>query len=79
MIDPMENSELDALRLSYKNTVEEWIATIREEEALATPDHAVKAVDAWENAGFREEEARDKAKAAKSAYEDALRKVLFNI
>jgi len=75
----MENAELDALRQSYKNAVEGWIAAIREEEALATADHAVKAVDIWENAGFREEEARGKAKAAKSAYEDALRQVLFDI
>ena len=75
----MDNPELDALRLSYKNAVEEWIATIREEEALATADHAVKAVDLWENAGFREEKARGEAKAAKSAYEDALRQVLFDI
>ena len=75
----MDNPELDALRQSYKNAVDEWVAAIREEEALATVDHAVKAVDLWENAGFREEQARGKAKAAKSAYEDALRRVLFDI
>jgi hypothetical protein len=75
----MENAELDALLHNYQDAVEEWIVTIRQEEALATVDHSVTAVDIWEQAGFREEEARNKAKAAKSAYEDALRRVLFNI
>ena len=54
----MENAELDKLRQDYRAAVEVWIAAIREEEALATPDHSVNAVDPWEEAGFREEEAR---------------------
>ena len=74
----MENSELDSLRAAYKAAVESWIAAIHAEENLATPDHTVHAVDVWEHAGFGEEEARTKAKAAKTAYEDALRKVNFN-
>lgn len=74
----MENAELDSLRDTYKAAVERWIAAIREEENLATPDHTVHAVDVWEHAGFSEEEARNQAKAAKTAYEDALRKVNFN-
>lgn len=75
----MENKELDRLRQDYRDAVERWIASIREEEALATADHSVSAVDAWEGAGFREDEARNRAKAAKSTYEDALRRVNFNI
>lgn len=63
----MENAELDALRQTYKDAVDKWIVAIREEEALATEDHAVKALDIWENAGFREEEARGKAKSANRA------------
>jgi hypothetical protein len=74
----MDNATLDKLRQAYRNAVEVWIATIREEEALATPDHSVTAIDRWEEAGFREEEARNYAKAAKSAYEDALRRVNYN-
>jgi hypothetical protein len=73
----MENTELDTLRDTYRAAVERWIATIREEESLATPDHTVPAVDVWEHAGFAEEEARSQAKGAKKAYEDALRKVNF--
>jgi predicted RNase H-like HicB family nuclease len=74
----MENAELDSLRDSYKAAVEKWIAAIHEEENLATPDHTVPAVDAWEHAGFSEEEARTAAKEAKKAYENALRNVNFN-
>jgi hypothetical protein len=43
-----------------------------------TEDQSVTAVDIWEGAGFREEEARNRAKAAKSAYEDSLRRVNFH-
>jgi predicted RNase H-like HicB family nuclease len=74
----MENTELDQLRSAYKEAVEFWIAAIRTEENLATPDHSVPAVDIWEHAGFDEEAARDKAKEARKAYEDALRKIDFN-
>lgn len=74
----MEIAELDQLRTDYKEAVERWILAIRREEDLATPDHSVHAVDVWEHAGFAEEEARDAAKAARKAYEDALREVDFN-
>jgi predicted RNase H-like HicB family nuclease len=75
----MENSELDDLRQRYKDAVEQWVSIIRDEEALATPDHSISALDVWESAGFREEEARSRAKEAKAAYEDALRRVNFKI
>jgi hypothetical protein len=68
---------LDQLQAAYKTAVEAWIAAIKEEEALASGDHSVAEIDKWEKAHFREEEARDKAKEAKSAYEDALREKFF--
>lgn len=71
-------SELDQMQSDYKTAVEEWIDSIRQEEALASVDHTVAEVDQWENAGYREEEARKKAKAAKKAYEDALRREFFH-
>jgi len=74
----MENAELDHLRFTYKTAVEEWIAAIREEEDLATPDHSMIAVEDWEKASFKEEDARQKAKKARKNYEDALRLVLYN-
>jgi hypothetical protein len=69
---------LDQLQADYKAAVEEWIKIIREEEVLASADHSIAEVDAWEAAGFREEDARNKAKAAKQRYEDALRERFFD-
>ncbi|MBB6143392.1 hypothetical protein HNQ77_001336 [Silvibacterium bohemicum] len=74
----IELAQLDALQQAYKAAVDEWVAAIRQEEALASVNHTVAEVDEWENAGFREEEARKKAKAAKQAYEDILREEFFN-
>jgi hypothetical protein len=69
--------ELDQLQTVYKAAVEEWIAAIRLEEALASVNHSVAEVDQWEQAHFREDEIRNKVKAAKRQYEDALREELF--
>jgi hypothetical protein len=74
----MENAELDALRFKYKAAVDRWIAAIRAEEDLATPDHSMVAVENWDQANFTEEDARNAAKAARAEYQDALRQVLYN-
>jgi hypothetical protein len=74
----IEISELDQLQEDYKAAVEEWIGTIRQEEALASVNHSVADVDEWEHAADAQEEARTKAKAAKEAYEAALREEFFN-
>lgn len=71
-------SELDQMQSNYKAAVEDWIAAIRQEEALASVNHSVADVDLWEGADFSEEKARGKAKSAKKAYEDALREEFFN-
>jgi hypothetical protein len=71
-------SELDQMQSNYKAAVDEWISAIRQEEALASVNHNVAEVDQWELADDREEEARNKAKAAKTAYESALRKEFFH-
>ena len=69
--------ELDALRETYTAAVEEWIAAIRHEEALASVNHSVAELDKWEQAHFAEDELRNRVKAAKSRYEDALRQAFF--
>jgi hypothetical protein len=74
----MENAELDKLRFKYKAAVERWIAAIRAEEDLATPDHSMIASEDWDQANFAEQAARDIAKAARQEYADALRQVLYN-
>ena len=72
-----ENSELDQMQDAYKAAVEEWIAAIKQEEALASVNHSIAEVDKWEAAHFKEDEIRNKVKAAKKRYEDALRQKFF--
>jgi hypothetical protein len=71
-------AELDRLQEAYKAAVEEWIAAIKHEEALASVNHDVAEIDEWEAAHFKEDEMRDNVLAAKKEYEDALRAKLFN-
>jgi hypothetical protein len=72
-----EHPELDELQMAYKSAVEEWIAAIRKEEALASVNHSVAEVDNWEAAHFAEDELRSQVKDAKEKYEDALREKFF--
>ena len=72
-----EHPELDELQIAYKSAVEEWIAAIRKEEALASVNHDIAEVDNWEAAHFAEDELRSKVKDAKEKYEDALREKFF--
>jgi hypothetical protein len=72
-----EHPELDELQAAYKDAIEAWIVSIRKEEALASLNHDVAAVDAWEAAHFEEDDMRSKAKDAKAKYEDALREKFF--
>jgi hypothetical protein len=72
-----EHSELDELQAAYKAAVEQWILAIRNEEALASVEHSVADVDAWEQAHLDEDELRSNVKAAKEKYEDALREKFF--
>jgi hypothetical protein len=43
----VELSELDRMQRAYKGAVEEWIAAIWEEEALASVNHSVAQIDQW--------------------------------
>jgi hypothetical protein len=75
----MDNAEYDRLRQAYKDAVDAWVAAIREEEALATPDHSMTAMERWDAAGFKEQDAQKKAIDAKEAYKDALRQFNYGI
>ncbi len=70
--------ELDQMQEAYKAAVEEWIGAIKQEEALASVNHTVAEVDQWEGAHFKEDDIRNKVKAAKKQYEDALRLKFFH-
>ncbi|MFZ1007114.1 MAG: hypothetical protein WAN65_09770 [Candidatus Sulfotelmatobacter sp.] len=75
----MDQPSLDQLRLFYKNATDEWVDTIRAEEALATPDHSMVAMEKWDDAHFREEDAHGKYTEALEAYKNGLRKVNYGI
>jgi hypothetical protein len=68
---------LDQMQAAYQAAVEEWIAAIKREAALASVNHTVTEVDKWEAAHFAEDDIRNKVKAAKKRYEDALREKFF--
>ncbi len=70
---------LDQLRDAYKLATEAWVAAIRAQEALATPDHSMRAWEKWDAAHFQEEAAHDKYKEALEAYKDALRQINIGI
>jgi hypothetical protein len=71
--------DLDELRLVYKKAVDEWVEAIRAEEALASPDHSMTAMERWDEAHFREHDAHTKATEAREAYKDGLRGVNYGI
>jgi hypothetical protein len=66
-----------SMQTAYKTAVNEWIDAIRAEESLAFAQPTLPQVDRWEQAHFKEDDARNKAKEAKKAYEDAIRRNLF--
>jgi hypothetical protein len=75
----MITTDLDQLRLAYKAAVDGWVAAIRAEEALATPDHSMTAMEKWDDARFKEQDAQEKAAKAREAYKDALREANYGI
>jgi hypothetical protein len=60
----IDTSDYDRLRQAYKGAVDEWVAAIREEEALSTPDHSMVAMEHWDAACFKEQDAQERAIAA---------------
>ena len=75
----MSQPDLDQLRLVYKQATDEWVAAIRAEEALASPDHSMIAMEKWDDAHLREQDAQKKADETREAYKDGLRLVNYGI
>jgi hypothetical protein len=69
--------ELDELQAAYKQAVDNWVAAIREEEALASGNHNVAELDKWEAAHFREHKLHKEVDYRKRLYENALRLEFF--
>jgi hypothetical protein len=70
----MSDLDFDALLKSYKNKVNEWVDAIRTEEALATDDHTMVAMEKWDAAGFTVHDTELAAKKARDHYKNELRK-----
>ena len=57
-----ETAELDQLQNAFKEAVEAWITTIRQEEALASTEHSVADIDQWESAADLQQRAGKKVR-----------------
>lgn len=75
----MTKNDLDQLRMVYKAAVDQWVEAIRSEEALAIPDHSMTAMEKWDDARFKEQDAQEKASRAREAYKDSLRQANYGI
>jgi hypothetical protein len=75
----MANTGLSELRLAYKKAVYDWVQATRAEEALATSDHSITAMEKWDAAHFKEQDGQTKATEAREAYKDGLRGVDYGI
>jgi hypothetical protein len=70
----MADLDFDLLLKNYRTAVDRWVDAIRAEEALATADHSMVAMEHWDDAGFKLHDAELEAKKARDAYKNALRK-----
>ncbi len=68
----IEFAELDRKQAAYKMAVDEWIAAILDEKALASVNHSVAEIDGWEAAHFKRKKFA-RGMAARADYEGALR------
>ena len=70
----METIDFNQLLKDYKGAVDRWVDAIRREESLATRDHSMVQMEAWDDAGFQLHDAELTAKKARDAYKNALRR-----
>jgi hypothetical protein len=75
----MGKPDLDELQQKYKQAVEEWVAAIRAEEALANSDHSETAMEKWDRADFAVQDAEKQAREARDHYKNALRLLHYGI
>ena len=75
----MSKEDLDELLVVYKRATDEWVDAIRAEEALATADHSMVAMEHWDAAHFAEHDAHTRATEAREAYKGGLRELNYSI
>ncbi|HSY11374.1 MAG TPA: hypothetical protein VK976_04215 [Verrucomicrobiae bacterium] len=73
----MTKESLDQLQATYKQAVDQWVAAIRAEESLATPDHSETAMERWDKADFSVQDAEKQARKARDAYKEGLRQLNY--
>jgi hypothetical protein len=69
----MENLDFDQLLRDYRQAIDLWVDAIHKEESLATSDHSMTQMEAWDTAGLELHDAEHTAKKARDAYKNALR------
>jgi hypothetical protein len=70
----METIDFDQLLREYRTAVDRWVEAIHAEESLANEDHSELEWEKWDEAGFALHDTEAKAKIARDAYKNALRK-----
>ena len=70
----MENLNFDQLLQNYKQSIDAWVNAIHAEEALATNDESMVAMEQWDTAGLQVHDTELAAKKARDLYKNAVRK-----
>jgi hypothetical protein len=70
----MDNIDYDSLLAQYRQAIDQWVAAIRKEEALANDDHSMAEMELWDTACLAVHDAEGTAKKARDHYKSALRK-----
>ncbi len=70
----MQANDFDQLLRNYRLAIDNWVAAIKAEEALANDDHSMVEMEKWDAAGFTAHDAEAAAKKARDQYKNALRK-----
>jgi hypothetical protein len=70
----MQDIDFDKLLSDYRKAVDNWVAAVEAEEALANDDHSMVEMEKWDAASFTAHDAEAAAKKARDRYKSALRK-----
>ena len=70
----MQDIDFDKLLSDYRHAIDNWVAAIKAEEALANDDHSMVEMEKWDAAAFTAHDTEAVAKKARDRYKNALRK-----
>ena len=69
----MDTPDFNVLLTQYQEATDSWITAIESERSLATPNHSMTSMEAWDEADNRVQDAQAQAKKTRDAYQNALR------